>query len=606
LSWIVALLLALQAAVAAVLVRRRGRAWAGRVAALAGALALLAAALGAPAALKGLDFEREAYPFWAAACVAVAVIGFVCAKRWARLPTSELVIAVILVAEGSAAVVAHTTGGITPASPAFRALIAAPAALLLSGYFGASLGYLVGRSAGGDLRIGYEGLIARRYLLSKASPVLSTVTTISVMGVALGVALVIVSLAVLAGLAGDLESKIIGANAHVVVETKDGRPFVLSEAMAANIASTPGVVAANPIIEGEVAVSSSSNYLGALLFGIDPNVAPRVLSVLQPLAERPPATGHRSPSTGELLVGPEEMGSLVPLVEEMSAPPAAVGGGGAAREEGEEFAPPAALAKIVIGAEMAKGLSIGVGDRIRVVSPMLETMTPVGPAPKSVAFEVAGVFTSKMYDFDARYAFISLPAARRFLELDPQQVTGVQLATSNAELADDVARQVQSRLGSGFEAVDWKARNQTLFSALKLERVVAFVVLVFIILVASFAIVNTLTMSIIEKQKEIAILKTMGATDGGIMKLFLAQGLLVGTFGTLVGVTLGIGLVALLQRFGFSIPGDVYYIDSLPVRLEVSDLLLVVLAALLIIWDFAVFPALRGSRLSPVEGLRDG
>ena len=148
--------------------------------------------------------------------------------------------------------------------------------------------------------------------------------------------------------------------------------------------------------------------------------------------------------------------------------------------------------------------------------------------------------------------------------------------------------------------------NRNLFSALRLEKIAMFIILVLIILVASFSIVNTLTMSVIEKRKEIAILKTIGAQDVGIMKLFLVQGMLVGAFGTLIGAVVAVASAILLKRFGVGIPGEVYYIDSLPVHVGAGDVMLVVLAALIIVWDFAVFPALSGSRLKPVEGLRDG
>jgi lipoprotein-releasing system permease protein len=264
---------------------------------------------------------------------------------------------------------------------------------------------------------------------------------------------------------------------------------------------------------------------------------------------------------------------------------------------------------VVIGVEMAKGLNVKVGDKVRLISPMLEVLTPIGPAPKSLGFRVVAIFSSKMYEYDARFAYVSLPSARRFLETEPDAVSGLQLRCTDPERTDRIGALALAPLSGGdarFEALDWKRRNQTLFSALKLERVVAFVVLVFIILVASFSIVNTLTMSVIEKRREIAILKTMGAHDVGIMKLFLVQGLLVGAFGTAIGGGLGVGTMKLLERFGFWIPGEVYYIDSLPVKLEPANVALVVAAALLIVWDFAVFPALRGSRLQPVEGLRDG
>ncbi|MEL6544167.1 MAG: FtsX-like permease family protein, partial [Myxococcota bacterium] len=213
----------------------------------------------------------------------------------------------------------------------------------------------------------------------------------------------------------------------------------------------------------------------------------------------------------------------------------------------------------------------------------------------------------KMYEYDAKLAFISAKAARTFFELPARSVTGMMLQVDNPDASDRIGAALLEQMGGEpYAVLDWKSRNQTLFAALKLERIVAFVVLAFIILVASFSIVNTLTMSVIEKRKEIAILKTMGARDVGIMKVFLVQGLTVGAFGITLGLIVGLTFIGALESFGFWIPDDVYYIDSLPVHLEPLDGVLVALAALLIVWNFAVFPALRGSRLAPVEGLRDG
>jgi lipoprotein-releasing system permease protein len=261
---------------------------------------------------------------------------------------------------------------------------------------------------------------------------------------------------------------------------------------------------------------------------------------------------------------------------------------------------------------MASILNVSVGDRVRIIPPLVETMTPLGMAPRSLDFRVAGIFNSKMYEFDARYLYVSLAAARRFFVMAPDTLSGLQLACADPERSAEVGERARVALDAfapvprGWEALDWKARNQTLFSALKLERVVAFVVLVFIILVASFSIVSTLTMAVIEKRREIAILKTMGARDVGVMKIFLVQGMLVGSCGTIIGAALAVLTAALLKRIGFGIPNEVYYIDSLPVHVGPGDVVLIMLAAVLIVWDFAVFPAIRGARLAPVEGLRDG
>ena len=547
----------------------------------------LASALRGVFAWADWELEDQAPVFWVGVCIAAVLAGVVGAVKARRMPVLELSLALALMFELALCIALVGSAHASVASPPWRALLVAPAALGLCGYFGASLGYVLRGSGDIDLRLGYESLVGRRFLLSKASPVLSTVTTISVIGVALGVWLVLVSLGILSGFETDLQRKIIGANAQVVLQRDDLAPVQLDAALLERVSKAPGVVAAAPFIEGEVAIASSSNYNGAQLFGINPQSSPAVLAVLTQLVD----------------------GTLAPLMDETMPKTAADDGDNDDNGESAdaEFQAPAALANIVIGIEMAKGLNVKVGDKVRLISPMLTALTPIGAVPKSLGFRVAAIFSSKMYEYDARYAYISLAAARHFLELGPDDITGLQLRCIDPERTEKIgSAAVQAAGRTELQALDWKKRNQTLFAALKLERVVAFVVLVFIILVASFSIVNTLTMSVIEKRKEIAILKTMGARDIGVMKLFLVQGLVVGSVGTFMGATLAVVSMKLLERFGFWIPGEVYYIDSLPVKLELSDVVLVVLAALLITWDFAVFPALRGSQLRPVEGLRDG
>lgn len=544
---------------------------------IAFALGLSGAAALAAFHLTALELERHATVMWLWVCASTMLVGLVSAARVRRMPTLELAVGALVPLEVAAALAFAASAGEGLTAAPLRALLIAPAALALCAYFGASVGYLLRGGGRVDVNLGYESMVGRRFLLSKASQVLSTVTAISVIGVSLGVWLVIVALAILGGFERDLQKKIIGANAHVVVQATDGAPFAPEPGLLETIQGVPGVVAAAPFVQGEVGVASGSNHTAAgLLIGVVPERSPEALLVLRELVR----------------------GSLDRLAE---APPAP-----AARVE-SEFQAPAAIPGIVIGVEMAKALAVGLGDKIRVLSPLLEVLTPVGVAPKSLGFEVVGIFSSKMYEYDARLAFVSLGAARRFFELDDDGISGVHVRTDDPESSDLVGARIVARLGQQrFEALDWKKRNQTLFAALKLERVVAFIVLVFIILVASFSIVNTLTMSVIEKRKEIAILKTMGAQDIGVMKVFLVQGLLVGAFGTLIGAAVAIATVAALTHFGFWIPGDVYYIDSLPVHLEAADVVLVVVAALLIVWNFSVFPALRGSQLEPVEGLRDG
>ncbi len=549
------------------------------VAGITAALLVSGTGLWAVYARSSMTLEREPTLLWIWVCATSILLGGGAAALQKRMPTWELFVGCLLVLDVAAvmAVVGPGDHGLTSAP--LRALLIAPAALAACTYFGASVGFLFLASGPSSMRLGYEAMIGRRFLLSKSSQAVSIVTAISIIGVAVGVMAVIGALAVLSGFEGDLRTKIIGANAHASIEAADGRPLQLTPTLVDEIASTSGVVAASPYVQGEVAVANpGANYTGtALMVGIDPFRAPSVLTVL----------------------GQVTRGSLDGLKAPLDA--------GKPQDDDGEFAPPAKVPGIVIGVEMANSLQVKVGDKLRVLSPLLEVLTPIGVAPKSVSLQVVGVFSSKMYEYDAHLTFVAIDEARRFYELGANEATGIQILTADPEKSDIYGNAALENAKSALAPltlVDWKVRNQTLFAALKLERVVAFIVLVFIILVASFSIVNTLTMSVIEKKKEIAILKTMGAHDAGIMKIFITQGLLVGGFGIAVGVALALGLVAILRKLW--LPNDVYYIDALPVHLEVSDVVLVALSALLIVWNFAVFPALRGSSLTPVEGLRDG
>ncbi len=492
------------------------------------------------------------------------------------MATREFTLSALAVTELSAAIGYASGASFALSSPFVRLLLVVPPMVLLLGYLGLSARFLLVNKGNGR-GLGYESLVGRRFLLSKSSPALSVVTAISVVGVTLGVWLVIVSLAILSGFEHDLRKKIIGAHAHILVQQTQSKPFALTDSLQATIDGTQGVAASAAYVEGEVAVASRSNFNGGVLMGIDLVSSPGVLDVLKSLS-------------------PKTLLALKPRPVDETA-----------LEDPFAFAPPAVPPGIIVGVEMARALSIKEGDDVRVISPTLEVLTPLGPAPKSRGFRVVGIFSSKMYEYDSRFAYVDLGVAREFFDLPAGTVTGIQVQAPDPDIAPSVVAALNPDLAKlGLEGRDWRRRNQTLFAALELERVIAFIVLAFIILVASFSIVTTLAMSIIEKRQEIAILKTMGARSTGIMKVFLTQGMVVGGLGTLMGGIIGLVTVSGLEHMGLWIPDEVYYIDSLPVHLSVIDLVVVMVAALLIVWDFSIFPAMQGARLEPVEGLREG
>ncbi len=257
---------------------------------------------------------------------------------------------------------------------------------------------------------------------------------------------------------------------------------------------------------------------------------------------------------------------------------------------------------LIIGKELAKSLAVGLGDEVNVVTPNGD-LGPTGRMPRSRPFRVVGIFYSGMYEYDANYAYTRLDESMDFL--GTEGATGVELKTVDVEQAVEVAGRVQAELGERFEVLDWMELNRSLFYALKLEKIAMFVVLTFIILVASFSIVAMLIMIVIEKGREIAVLKALGATNGGVMRAFIYQGTLIGVVGAFIGLGLGLGICYLLKEVGFPLDSNVYYISTLPVEIDPTEVVLVVVCAIGIAALATIYPSIQAAKLKPVDGLRD-
>jgi lipoprotein-releasing system permease protein len=256
---------------------------------------------------------------------------------------------------------------------------------------------------------------------------------------------------------------------------------------------------------------------------------------------------------------------------------------------------------IILGKELAGKLGVFYGEKITVVSPF-GVVGPLGMVPKMKRFEVVGIFDSGMYEYDSSLAYISLSAAQDFFGMG-DKVTGLEIKVDDIFIADRVAQRIEQTLGFPYGARDWMKMNRNLFSALKLEKIMMFIILVLIILVASFNIVSTLTMIVVEKGREIAILKAMGANRRGVMRIFMIDGLVIGLLGTLIGLPLGYGVCQVLQNF-YSLPSDIYYINHLPVKIRPLDVSLVALSALLISFLATLYPSWQAAKLDPAEALR--
>jgi lipoprotein-releasing system permease protein len=413
-------------------------------------------------------------------------------------------------------------------------------------------------------------------------------TAVSIFGVFLGTGAPIIALSVMSGFEADLKGKIRATKADVVISTSDDRPFTDWQPIDAKLAGIPDVVGSMPYVESEVIIKHATNPagMGIIVRGIDPTRAPRVLGL-----ERTMQEGKIS-----YLSHPEEIPvgafDLVPTGDDDAT-------------DKKKAAPerPPLLPGILLGDELYQHvLRVFVGSDVDIACPMCG-VGPLGPMPKLKEFRVAGHFYSGMYEFDSKLAYIALPEAQKFLNM-PGEITGIEVRTTTPDAARAVADEIARRLGPGYEVRSWEELNRGLFTALKLEKVAMFVVLTFIALVASFSIVSNLIMLVTEKAREVAILKSMGARDGAILRVFFAEGLYIGLLGLGLGLVLGIGGCLLLSHYGLPLDPDVYYIQRLPVVMRVSEIAAVNLAALGLCCLATLYPALLASRMRPVDGLR--
>lgn len=260
------------------------------------------------------------------------------------------------------------------------------------------------------------------------------------------------------------------------------------------------------------------------------------------------------------------------------------------------------LPGLIVGPELAKSLQVSIGDEVNVVSPQGE-IGPMGRMPKSRPFRVVGIFYTGMYEYDANFAYTRIEDAQDFTSFEG--VKGVELKVNNVDRAMDIAGTIKAGLGDKYQVLDWMEMNRSLFYALKLEKIAMFVVLTFIILVASFSIIAMLIMIVIEKGREIALLKSLGASDAGIMRTFIFQGTVIGMVGAMIGLGLGLLICYLLMTFGFPLNSEVYYISTLPVDMDPAEVASIVVCAIGISMLATIYPSIQAARLKPVDGLRD-
>jgi lipoprotein-releasing system permease protein len=427
----------------------------------------------------------------------------------------------------------------------------------------------------------------------------SVFTALSIFGVTFGAFMPIVTLSVMSGFEMDLKNKIRGAKADVVISVAEDRPFEDWAEVRRKIAGVPGLTASTPYLEGEVMIRTGPAAAGIVVRGIDPATAPGVLDL------------SRSLRDGKLddLLHPERIADVPqgqlydPFGDLDRQLPKGKGGKDAGKVEKKPSPPREVLPAVILGEELyAHILRVFVGSEVEIACPLCR-MGPSGPRPGLARFRVAGHFYSGMYEYDSKLAYMSLEEAQRFLGL-PGEVTGIDIRTRTPEDSRAVTDAIQKLLGPGYEVRSWEDLNKGLFMALRLEKIAMFVVLAFIALVASFSIISTLIMSATQKAREVAIIKSMGASDWAVARIFVTEGLYIGLIGITIGVSLGVLVCRVIMKYGLRLPTDVYYISQLPVVMRSGEILAIAGLALVLCWLATLYPALVASRMRPVEGLK--
>lgn len=406
----------------------------------------------------------------------------------------------------------------------------------------------------------YEWFISLRYLRAKHKHgFISLISLISVAGITVGVIALIVVLAVYSGFTDGLRDQILGVNSHIIVQ-RYGGSITDYELQREHILTVKDVTGATPYLYAQTLLSSPYGGNGVVLRGIDPVTAENVVGLSKQMLS----------------------GSISDLTQDTDT----------------------RVPTIILGKVLASDLRVGVGDKVRLISPS-GPLTPMGVIPKIKTCRISGIFETGMYEYDATLAYMSLANVQNFLG-QGDIAHGIEVTVQKQELdrADQVGARIVKQLGPGYIAKDWMSMNRNLFAAFKLEKIGMFICLALIILVAALNIISALIMVVMEKGRDIAILKSMGATSASIMRIFFLQGMVIAVTGTILGVSGGLGLCELLSRYQFiELPSNVYPMTTLPIKVLPADVAIIAMCSIVITLLATLYPSWKASKVQPAEVL---
>jgi lipoprotein-releasing system permease protein len=406
------------------------------------------------------------------------------------------------------------------------------------------------------MELPFELFVAARYLLARRKQAfISLISLISGLGVCVGVMALLITLALMTGLQGEVRDRIVGAAAHVYVFKVGGIDDAAAEVQ--RLKQVPQVQGAAPVVLGPGLVKSAGSNAFITVKGIEPELESNVTEL------------RRSVRAGSLE-------ALTP---------------------GES-----SMAGIVLGQDLAQKLGVSVGDSVEVLTPE-GTLTPFGVMPRTHAFKVVGVFSLGLFEFDSSYGYVHISTAERLF--DRSRPDFLEVRVTDMMRAREVAEDIPERLGADYMAQDWADMNKSMFSALWLEKMAMSITIGLIVMVAALNIIASLILLVMEKTRDIAILKTMGSSTASIRRIFMLQGLIIGLVGTTAGALVGCTLIYILDHYKLiHVPLDVYQISYVPFRLQPLDFIVVIVSAILICFVATIYPSRQAAKLDPAQALR--